>query len=110
DRVRIDVDDRGDGVPEGDRERIFERFVRAGSPRPPPRRRPGLELVAGSRGSLPGSGLGLSIVAETASSLGGRVWCEDAPGGGARFIMELPTAPREAPSVRVMDQVAAWSP
>ena len=31
DRVRIDVDDRGDGVPEGDRERIFERFVRAGS-------------------------------------------------------------------------------
>ena len=55
DQVRIDVDDRGDGVPEGDRERIFERFVRAGS-----------------RGSLPGSGLGLSIVAETANSLGGR--------------------------------------
>ena len=80
DRVRIDVDDRGDGVPEGDRERIFERFVRAGS-----------------RGSLPGSGLGLSIVAETASSLGGRVWCEDAPDGGARFSIELPAAPREVP-------------
>jgi two-component system, OmpR family, sensor histidine kinase MtrB len=80
DRVRIDVDDRGDGVPEPDRERIFERFVRAGS-----------------RGSLPGSGLGLSIVAETASSLGGRVWCEAAPGGGARFSVELPVAPRQAP-------------
>jgi signal transduction histidine kinase len=93
DYVRISVDDYGDGVPEADRERIFERFVRAGS-----------------RGSLPGSGLGLSIVAETAVSLGGRVWCEDAPGGGARFILELPSAPRQAPSVTVMDQVAAWSP
>src|SRR4030095_10929181 len=92
-RVRIDVDDRGDGVPEADRERIFERCVRAGS-----------------RGSLPGSGLGLSIVAETANSLGGRAWCEDAPGGGARFILELPSPPRQAPSVTVMDQVAAWSP
>ena len=92
DRVRIDVDDRGDGVPEADRERIFERFVRAGS-----------------RGSLPGSGLGLSIVAETASSLGGRVWCEDAPGGGARFSMELPIAPRQAPTATpVADHVGAW--
>jgi signal transduction histidine kinase len=92
DRVRIDVDDRGDGVPEADRDRIFERFVRAGS-----------------RGSLPGSGLGLSIVAETASSLGGRVWCEDAPGGGARFSMELPIAPHQAPSSSpVADHVGAW--
>jgi signal transduction histidine kinase len=91
DRVRIDVDDHGDGVPEADRERIFERFVRAGS-----------------RGSLPGSGLGLSIVAETAVSLGGRVWCEDAPGGGARFIVELPIAPRQAAaSAPVADQVGA---
>ncbi len=71
----------GTACPEADRDRIFERFVRAGS-----------------RGSLPGSGLGLSIVAETASSLGGRVWCEDAPGGGARFSMEVPIAPRQAPS------------
>jgi two-component system, OmpR family, sensor histidine kinase MtrB len=92
DRVRIDVDDRGDGVPPGDRERIFERFVRAGS-----------------RGSLPGSGLGLSIVAETANSLGGRVWCEDAPGGGARFSVELPVAPREAiATTPLADQVGAW--
>jgi signal transduction histidine kinase len=93
DRVRIDVDDHGDGVPEADRERIFERFVRAGS-----------------RGSLPGSGLGLSIVAETAVSLGGRVWCEDAPGGGARFIVELPVAPRQAPATApVAEQVGARS-
>jgi signal transduction histidine kinase len=93
DRVRIDVDDRGDGVPEADRERIFERFVRAGS-----------------RGSLPGSGLGLSIVAETASSLGGRVWCEGAPGGGARFSVELPIAPRPASGLApASGQVGAWA-
>lgn len=71
--LRIDVDDHGPGVPESERTRIFERFVRGGS-----------------RGSLPGSGLGLSIVYETVSSLGGRVWCSDAPGGGARFTIELP--------------------
>lgn len=72
DQVRIDVDDHGPGVAEAERERIFERFVRGGS-----------------RGSLPGSGLGLSIVAETVRGHGGRVWCEDAPGGGARFSIEL---------------------
>ncbi len=74
DRVRIEVTDAGPGVPDTERERIFERFVRGGS-----------------RGSLPGSGLGLSIVAETALAHGGRVWCEDAfP--GARFCVELPLA------------------
>jgi len=72
DHVRIDVDDHGPGVPAAERERIFERFVRGGS-----------------RGSLPGSGLGLSIVAETVRGHGGRVWCEDAPGGGARFSVEM---------------------
>lgn len=81
-QVRIDVDDHGDGVPVDERDRIFERFVRGGS-----------------RGSLPGSGLGLSIVAETAGSLGGRVWCEDAPGGGARFSMELPVSTRHTAEV-----------
>jgi signal transduction histidine kinase len=75
--LRIDVEDQGGGVPPEERERIFERFVRGGS-----------------RGSLPGSGLGLSIVAETAANLGGRTWCEDAPGGGARFSIVLPVVPR----------------
>ncbi|MEO9151999.1 MAG: ATP-binding protein [Lapillicoccus sp.] len=85
DRIRILVDDDGPGVPASERERIFERFVRGGS-----------------RGSLPGSGLGLSIVGETVSSHGGRVWCEEAPGGGARFCIELPAAalrPRSGVSV-----------
>ena len=89
-QVLIDVDDGGDGVPVEERDRIFERFVRGGS-----------------RGSLPGSGLGLSIVAETAGSLGGRVWCEDAPDGGARFSMELPIATRHTPEVEEGQPVGA---
>lgn len=73
-RVTITVDDEGPGVPLNERERIFEPFVRGGS-----------------RGSLPGTGLGLSLVAETVRVHGGAVWCADRPGGtGARFIVQLP--------------------
>jgi signal transduction histidine kinase len=69
----VAVDDDGPGVPEDERERIFERFVRAGS-----------------RGSRRGTGLGLSLVAETVHSVGGNVGCADRPGGGARFVVRLP--------------------
>ncbi|WP_295697661.1 ATP-binding protein [Lapillicoccus sp.] len=92
DRVRILVEDNGPGVPEPERERIFERFVRGGS-----------------RGSLPGSGLGLSIVGETVVAHGGRVWCEEAPDGGARFCIDLPAAPlrpRVSPDAREADDAA----
>ncbi len=73
--VIIDVDDDGPGVPEVDRERMFERFVRGGS-----------------RRSLPGAGLGLSLVAETVRTHGGGVSCTTRPGGGARFTLWLPLA------------------
>jgi signal transduction histidine kinase len=77
--VLISVEDEGPGVPPADRERIFERFVRGGS-----------------RGSLPGTGLGLSLVAETVRSHGGAVWCAPGPGGvGARFVVRLPGPGRE---------------
>lgn len=71
--VVLTVDDGGAGVPSADRERIFERFARAGS-----------------RGALPGSGLGLSLVAETVRAHHGAVWCDAAPRGGARFVLRLP--------------------
>jgi signal transduction histidine kinase len=72
--VLIGVEDRGPGVATADRERIFERFVRGGS-----------------RGSLPGTGLGLSLVAETIRAHGGAVWCGPGPDGvGARFTVRLP--------------------
>ncbi|MGY1848729.1 MULTISPECIES: sensor histidine kinase [unclassified Blastococcus] len=75
--VVVTVDDAGPGVAPLDRERIFERFARA----------PG-----SARGSVPGAGLGLAIVAETAAQHGGAAWCAAGPSGGARFVLSLPAA------------------
>lgn len=77
--VRIAVEDAGPGVPVSDRERIFERFSRGTGD-------------AGKRGSGVGTGLGLALVTEHVKMHGGRVFIEDFPGGGARFVVELPTA------------------
>ncbi|MEV1294238.1 ATP-binding protein [Pseudonocardia sp. NPDC049635] len=72
----IDVDDDGNGVPEADRSRVFERFVRLDEAR--------------SRGDG-GSGLGLSIVSELVAAHGGTVAALDAPElGGARFRVTVP--------------------
>ncbi|MGH9149147.1 MAG: ATP-binding protein [Acidimicrobiales bacterium] len=74
--VHILLDDRGPGVPAEERSAIFGRFARGES---------GLQA-----GSTTGTGLGLALVAEHVRLHGGRVWVEDAPGGGARFVVELP--------------------
>jgi signal transduction histidine kinase len=79
DAVLVTVDDAGPGVPAEDRERIFDRFARG---------------KRAARGSLPGAGLGLAIVAETALRHGGAAWCAPAPGGGARFVLSVPAVPR----------------
>ncbi len=76
DRVRICVEDNGPGVPPDRREQVFERFARAP-------RLPGVSDTGGV-------GLGLSLVVEHVRLHGGQVWIEDAPGGGARFVVELP--------------------
>ena len=76
DWVQIMVDDSGEGVPEEDRERIFERFNRANA--------------ANRRGTGTGVGLGLALVAEHVRLHGGTVEVVDAPGGGARFVVTLP--------------------
>lgn len=85
DRTRLWVQDQGPGIPPGDRERIWERFWR-------------LERDRGS--AVAGTGIGLSVVRELATLHRGRVWVENAPGGGARFVLELPaaTAPATASS------------
>jgi signal transduction histidine kinase len=85
-RLRISVEDQGPGVPGADRERVWERFWR-------------LERDRGS--SVAGTGIGLAVVRELAALHRGRAWVEDVPGGtggGARFVVELPTpaAEREA--------------
>ncbi|HEY0637639.1 MAG TPA: HAMP domain-containing sensor histidine kinase [Pseudonocardiaceae bacterium] len=76
-RARIEVDDAGPGVPPADRERVFERFAR-GSP------------AARRSSSAVGVGLGLALVAEHVRRHRGTAWVEDRPGGGARFVVELP--------------------
>ncbi len=76
-RVEIAVDDRGPGIPPGERDEIFERFRRG--------------AAAGRRGADGGTGLGLALVAEHARLLEGTVWVEDAPGDlGARFVIAIP--------------------
>lgn len=72
---RVVVDDDGPGVPEEDRERVFERFVRLGAAR---------ERDAG------GSGLGLAIAREVARENGGDVTLTAADGGGLRAVLTLP--------------------
>jgi signal transduction histidine kinase len=74
-QAHVCVIDHGDGVPERERERIFERFARSGA-----------------RRSRPGTGLGLSLVAETARAHGGVVWCESSLGDGATFVLQIPLA------------------
>jgi signal transduction histidine kinase len=73
--ARLQVDDSGPGVPTKERERIWRPFERGGAAR---------TRAAG------GSGIGLTIVREIAEEHGGRAWVESAPGGGARFVVELP--------------------
>ncbi len=81
--VQIAVEDDGPGVPEGDRDRIFQRFNRGTSAR--------------QRGDVDGVGLGLALVKEHITIHGGRVWVEDKPDGspGARFVLALPSEARE---------------
>jgi two-component system, OmpR family, sensor histidine kinase RstB len=75
--VRIAVEDDGPGVPEAQRERIFEPFSRLDQTR--------------SKASG-GYGLGLAIVRRIAERHGGRIACSAASLGGARFELELPWA------------------
>ncbi len=70
----IRVSDRGPGVPAAQRERIFEPFYRL----------PGASEREG------GVGLGLALVKSISERHGGTVRCEDNPGGGASFVVELP--------------------
>ncbi|HXA62594.1 MAG TPA: sensor histidine kinase, partial [Streptosporangiaceae bacterium] len=69
----LTVRDHGPGIPADDLPHVFDRFWRSPSAR-----------------SLPGSGLGLSIVALVVGESGGTVALEPAEGGGARARLRLP--------------------
>ena len=75
--ARVTVDDEGPGIPPGERQNIWQPYYRLDRDRNAP---------AG------GSGLGLSVVADIVRMLGGSVSVADAPGRGARFIVDLPRA------------------
>jgi two-component system sensor histidine kinase KdpD len=74
DRVVVRVMDRGPGIPERERERIFDKFYRRG----------------GVRDRVPGTGLGLYIAREIVRTHGGDLWIEGAPGEGSEFCVALP--------------------
>jgi signal transduction histidine kinase len=74
--VVLTVADAGGGVRPADRRRVFELFTRLEPSR-----------------TGPGMGLGLAIVQGLAGAWGGRVWVDDAPGGGAAFHVALPAVP-----------------
>ncbi|MER5876777.1 HAMP domain-containing sensor histidine kinase [Streptomyces sp. NPDC001910] len=77
--AELSVADDGDGVPAGQRERVFERFVRLDDAR--------------SRDDG-GAGLGLAIARDVAVRHGGTLTLGEAPSGGALFVLRLPrTAP-----------------
>jgi signal transduction histidine kinase len=79
DDAAVIVEDRGPGIAEADRERIFQRFVRG-------------TTAAGTNGL----GLGLSLVAEIARWHGGAAGVDAMPGGGSRFRITLPLAAEAA--------------
>lgn len=74
DRVMIRVRDRGPGIPERERERVFDKFYRRDT----------------AKDRVPGSGLGLSIAREIIRAHGGDLWVESAPGSGSQFCLAIP--------------------
>jgi two-component system sensor histidine kinase KdpD len=72
--VLVWVEDQGPGVPDAEKERVFEKFYRGST----------------SAACPSGTGLGLAIAHEIARTHGGRVWVEDAHPSGARFVISLP--------------------
>jgi len=72
DRVAVSIADQGAGVPPEDRDMVFDSFVR---------------FDTGGR-----SGLGLAVAQTFVEAHGERIWVEDIPSGGARFVFTLPSA------------------
>jgi signal transduction histidine kinase len=79
--LMVSVADDGIGIPEADRDRIFERFYRASNR---------------ADVNAPGTGLGLAIAREVISKHGGKIWFDSEPGRGTTFRFVVPAAREEA--------------
>jgi two-component system sensor histidine kinase SenX3 len=77
--IKISVRDRGVGISDVDRKRIFDRFYRADG-----------EISK----RVKGAGLGLSLVKHIVTAHGGTVECASRVGQGSTFTIRLPVAPR----------------
>lgn len=96
-RALLEVLDDGPGIPEADRERVFERFVR---------------LDADRGRASGGTGLGLAIAREIARAHGGEVEVTAGPGpeGGARLALRLPAGPARPTGTSRRPPAAARKP
>ena len=73
DKLRLEVEDRGPGIPPDKQSKVFERFERATTSK-----------------HTSGLGLGLFIVREIVQGHSGSIRLESAPGRGSKFIIEIP--------------------
>jgi K+-sensing histidine kinase KdpD len=77
DRRHLAVVDHGPGIPEGEHERVFERFV---------------QLDQSSTRRQGGTGLGLHLCRQLAQQVGGEMTISETPGGGCTFTLAVPAA------------------
>ncbi len=75
--VRIQVKDRGPGIPAGEAERVFDAFYRGSE---------------ATEAGIMGSGLGLKLALDLARGMGGKLSCHSEPGLGSVFTLHLPVA------------------
>ena len=93
DEATVSVVDRGMGIPDGERGRIFERFFRASN----------AQSVTDT-----GLGLGLYICRRIVEEHGGRIWHEPTPGGGSTFAFSLPLVAPETNAAPTPREEPAW--
>ncbi|MCB9454150.1 MAG: GAF domain-containing protein [Anaerolineaceae bacterium] len=85
--IRVAVTDTGPGIPDGQKSRIFDRYVQ----------------IEGRRGARRGTGLGLTFCRMVIEAHGGHIWVEDNPEGGSVFAFTLPVS-----TARRLDETGEW--
>ncbi len=76
DEVLVEISDSGEGIPQSDLKKVFEKYY---------------QVKSGPGENVGGSGLGLVICKNIIEALGGRIWCESEIGKGTSFKFTLPT-------------------